>query len=169
MPKYPSISSSGRLCPCSENNPNNPALVPMPQDLAGLLRAPTFAQQPRPPLLAPPHIHFFSIRLLFTFPALFGLVPGHSDLCSLPGSQVILSQGPSRPRPAWPLVNLSGHGHTGYHWVVRLSCSATPCEMECAGHSRRVCGNGTRLRCRCSASVSIFRRPVLNRLIMRNQ
>lgn len=126
LPKYPSVPSSGWLCPCSENNSNNPGgLVPMPQDLAGLLRAPTFAQQPRLPPLGSLSIHFSSICLLFTFPVLLGLVPCHSDLCSLPGSQVILSHGPSRPHPAWPLVNLSGHGHSGYHWVVTLSCSPT--------------------------------------------
>lgn len=122
LPKYPSVPSSGWLCPCSENNPNNPGLVPMPQDLAGLLRAPTSAQQPRPPPLGSLSILLFSsICLLFTFPALLGLVPCCSDLPSLPGSQVILSQGPSHRTQHGPWLTFQEAGTPG---TTVWSCSA---------------------------------------------
>lgn len=85
LPKCPSVSISGWLGPCSENNLNDPELIPMPQGLAGLLGVPTLPVLPTQ--LGSQYIHsFLTICLLFTFPALLGSVPSHPDLSSLPWS-----------------------------------------------------------------------------------
>lgn len=159
LPKYPSVSNSGWLCPVPKITLVTQRLFPCHKTWLVSSGHQLLPSSPAHPSWLPLHP-----LLLLHMPSVYFSIPAWP--CSRALWPLLSPRIPSNfksgPKLAPPsMAPGSGHGHTGYHWVVRLSCSATLCETECVGHSRRVCGDGTGLRCCCSASVSIFSRPAL--------
>lgn len=109
-----------------------------------------------------PHLLF--LFLLFTFPALLGLVPCHSDLPSLPGSQVILSQGPSHPTQHGPWLTFQEVGTLGTTAWSRSAVHPHRGRPRVEDKAGECVAIEWGLRCCGFSSVSIFSLPSLNLL-----